>query len=159
MIDLNKPNKLPPKIKWYVLTKIVLLLFLICSPLLLFGKSNWFVGVFLFFLFFVGLPLFIYLLLYYKFISFVVENDKITINSGIIIKRSNTISFDNVQNVENIRGILYRIFGLSKVNIWTSSPQQIEVKKKETIHKPTGTLELTIDDGEWLKNFILSKKS
>jgi uncharacterized membrane protein YdbT with pleckstrin-like domain len=100
---------------------------------------------------------FVYFLLYYKFLSFVVENDKITINSGIIIKRSNSILFDKVQNVENVRGVLARLFGISKVSIWTSSPEQIRVYHKETIYKPAGRLELTITDGGWLKNFILGK--
>ncbi len=156
MINLNTPNKLPPIVKWYILTEIVLIVFAISLPVLFFSKGVWLL-VFSLCLVFIGLPAFVYFLLYFKFLTFTVENDKITINSGVIIKRSNSISFDKVQNVENIRGVLARLFGISKVSIWTSSPEQIKVYRKETIHKPTGVLELTVADGEWLKNFILGK--
>ena len=158
MINLNTPTKLPPIIKWYILTKIVLLFFLASFPFLLINKT-WFFSFFLIVIIFIGLPTFIYFLLYYKFLNFVVDNDKITINSGIIMKRSNSISFDKVQNVENVRGILARLFGISKVSIWTSSPEQIQVYKKETVHRPTGSLYLTVADGDWLKSFILGKHS
>jgi len=158
MINQNTPTKLPSVVKWYVLTKIILLFFTISLPFLVFNKGVWY-GVFISLLIFIGLPVFVYFLLYFKFLTFVVENDKITINSGVIIKRSNSISFDKVQNVENVRGVLARLFGLSKVSIWTSSPEQIKVYRKETIHKPAGSLELMVADGEWLKGFILSKHS
>lgn len=159
MIELNTPNKLPPKVKWYNLTKIILLILVASFPFLLINKGAWFLGFFLFFVFFVGLPAFVYFLLCYKFLTFIVENDRITINSGIIIKRSKSIPFDKIQNVDNVRGILARLFGISEVNIWTSSPEQIQVYQKETVHKPAGSLELNVADGERLKNFILSKRS
>lgn len=158
MVNLNTQNKLPSMIKWYILTKIILIVFVVSLPLLFFSKGVWPL-VFLLCLVFIGLPAFVYFFLYYKFLTYVVEDNKITINFGVIIKRSNSISFDKVQNVENIRGILSQLFGISKVNIWTSSPEQIDVRQAETFHKPAGSLELTAIDGEWLKNFILGKHS
>jgi len=158
MIELGKQNKIPVKIKWYILTYILLLILLPSLLFSVFGK-NFGVSLFSFLAIFVGLPIFIYLSIYYSRLTFVVENDRITINSGIIIKRSKSIPFDKVQNVENVGGLLLRMFGLSRVNIWTSSPEQIQVHKKETTHKPDGRLELNTSDAEWLKNFILSKHS
>ncbi len=162
MVELNTQNKLPKKVKWYVLTKIVLFLFLISFlislPLSLLSKHG-FSYIFWFLAIFVGLPSFIYLFIYYGLLNFVVENDKITINSGIIIKHSKSIPFDRVQSVNNVRGILTRIFGLTRVSIWTSSPEQIRIHEKESTHRPDGRLELNNYDAEWLKNFILDKRS
>jgi len=158
MINQNTPNKLPSAVKWHVLIELILIAFALSFPFLFFNKEAWF-SVFSLTLIFIGLPVFIYFLLYFKSLTFIVENDKITINSGIIVKRSNSISFDKVQNVESNRGILARMLGLSKISIWTSSPEQIKIYRKETIYKPAGSLELMVADGEWLKAFILSKHS
>jgi len=150
MINLNTPTQLPAKLKWYWLTKIIILILL---PSLFWHPLFWVLVIFF------GLPIFFYLLFFYNSFSFTVEDNKITINSGIIIKNSKSIPFNTIQNVENIRGILHGIFGISKVNIWTSSPEQIRTYKGSTSHKPDGSLELTIEDSDWLKNFILDKRS
>lgn len=150
MINLNAPTKLPSKIRWYWLTKIIILILL---PSLFWRPLFWILIIF------IGLPIFLYLLLYYNSFSFILEDNKITINSGVIIKRSKSIPFNIIQNVENVRGILHRIFGLSKVDIWTSSPEQIRAYKGSTTHKPDGSLDLVVEDGDWLKNFILGKHS
>ena len=157
MIESNKPNKLPSKFKLYILVKLILLLLLMSSPFFLFNKK---VGgtVFMFLLFFPGLFAFVYLWLYYHLLTFIVENDKITINSGVIIKHSKSIPFNQVQNVDIAKGLLHRLFGLCKVNIWTSSVGQIQFYKKETTRRPDGTLDILSADGEWLKDFILSRK-
>jgi len=150
MINLNTPTQLPSKIKWYWFTKIIILILL---PTIFWHPLFWILTIFF------GLPIFVYLLLFYNSFNFIVEDNKITINSGIIIKKSKSIPFSIIQNVENVRGLLHRIFSLSRVNIWTSSPEQIKVYKGSTTHKPDGDLDLVVDDGEWLKNFILDKKS
>lgn len=162
MINFNTPNKLPSKIRWYWLTKIIILIFLISFlfslPFSLINK-NILSTLFKILIIFIGFPVFSYLLLYYNSLTFVVENTKITINSGVIIKHSKSIPFNIIQNVENVRGILHRIFGISRVKIWTASPEQIQAYKGSTIHKPDGILDLSIEDGDWLKNFILEKHS
>jgi uncharacterized membrane protein YdbT with pleckstrin-like domain len=118
-----------------------------------------FFPVFLILVIFLGLPLFLYLLLFYNSFTFIAEENKITINSGVVVKRSKSIPFSIIQNVENVRGLLHRVFGLSRVDIWTSSPEQIKAYKGSTTHKPDGSLDLIVEDGEWLKNFILNKSS
>lgn len=158
MIEPNKPNKLPSKIKWYILVKLILILLLMSFPFYLLNKE---LGrtILMFLLFFPGLLVFVYLWLYYNLLTFIVENEKITINSGIIIKRSKSIPFNQVQNVDIVRGLLHRLFGLCKINIWTSSVGQIQFSKKEATRRPDGTLDINTSDGKWLKNFILSKHS
>jgi len=158
VIRLNIPTKLPLIGKWYILTKSTLVLLLPFFPLLL--VDNTIVSIlFLFYIIFIYLPVVTILFLDYKFFNFIVENDKIIINSGIIIKRSNSFLFDKVQNVEITRGALMRLFGISKVNIWTSSPEQIQVYQEKTVYRPAGGLILATADSEWLKNSILRKYS
>jgi len=41
--------------------------------------------------------------------NFILEEGKITLNSGVIVKRSKAIAFDKVQNVESVSGILRRM--------------------------------------------------
>jgi hypothetical protein len=164
MINLNTPNKLPSKIRWYWLTKIIILIFLISflfSLAFSLINKNILSTLFIILIIFISFPVFSYLLLllYYNSLTFVVEDTKITINSGVIIKHSKSIPFNIIQNVENVRGILHRIFGISRVKIWTASPEQIQAYKGSTTHKPDGILDLTVEDGNWLKNFILEKHS
>lgn len=158
MVELNKTNKLPSKLKWYILVRLILIIFVPSFLLYLLNKDLG-KSIFVFLFFFPVLPAFLYFWLYYNILNFVVDNDKITINSGILIKRSKSIPFNQVQNVDIVRGLLQRIFGLCKVNIWTSSVGQIRFHEKETIRRPDGILDIYATDGEWLKNFILNKHS
>jgi uncharacterized membrane protein YdbT with pleckstrin-like domain len=162
MINLNTPNKLPKKIRWYILTKLVLLIFFLCFITTLpfeLLRVHLFNYLFWPLLIFLGTPLFIYLSLDYNSINFIVEENKITINSGIIMKRSKSIPFGSIQHITNVSGIFRRLFGLSTVYIWTSSPSQIHISRGESGNRASGILELEKADGEWLKNFILSKHS
>ncbi|HEY4509736.1 hypothetical protein A2963_04920 [Candidatus Roizmanbacteria bacterium RIFCSPLOWO2_01_FULL_40_13] len=157
MLPLNIPNKLPKSLKWYVLTQLVLLFFVLSLFGIFFDKNAWF-AVFYFALLFLGLPIWIYVMISNKFISFVITENTITINSGIVFKRSNTIAFDQVQNADNSRGPLSTFFGLSKLSIWTASPSQMHIEKGRSENKPEGTLWLRTVDADELKDFILSKK-
>lgn len=161
MINLNTPNKLSSGVKWYELTRLVTLI-LILSLLVsfLFSKLEANIFPYLFFglLFVIGLPKFLYFLLYYNSVSFIVGEKEITINSGILSKHSRAIPFSTIQSVENSRPILYRLFGISGFNIWTSSPEQVRFSEKGVSREPDGRLELSKSDGKWLKDFILSKR-
>ena len=83
----------------------------------------------------------------------------LTINSGIFVRRSNAISFAQIQNISNTTGPLAGIFGLSELHVWTASPSQIRVQKGITEHRPTGMLWLEAANAEWMKNFILEKRA
>jgi len=149
MINLNTQTKLPEQVKWCLLPEVVLLVLL---PSIFIHQLFWILTMF------IGIPLLIYFLLLYNSISFVVENDKITVNYGIIIKKSKSIPFNTIQSIENVRGIRHQIFGLSVIKIWTSSPEQIRAHNGSTTHKPDVSLDLIKENADWLKNFILSKK-
>jgi membrane protein YdbS with pleckstrin-like domain len=158
-MPLNTELKLPSKLKWLVLAQLVLMSFAISLVVSLFGGRSAGVGVFTFFAVLVVLPLWLYKALALKCVSFTVTDGTLTINSGILIKRSNAISFAQIQNVSNTKGPLAAMFGLSELHVWTASPSQIRVQKGKTEHRPTGLLWLEAANAEWMKNFILEKRA
>jgi len=155
-LELNQRYKLPSVVQFRVFTKFLLVISLISFPFSIPEESNFF-EVFLGFSF-LGSPFLIYYLLKYHVINFVVNEDKITINKGIVIKRSSSISFDKVQNVETTRRILDTPFKLLLVKIWTASPEQINIKIRKSKHKSAGELLILKEDAKWLKNYITDKK-
>jgi len=160
MIEIGKKNFLPVNFRNFLFSLFFALWFF---ALFIFLMIKFYLGVIfvLFFLFFVGIPLLFYIFLYIKNFSFVFDQEKITVNSGILIKRSKTISFKNIQSVETITGIVEKFFNISRLEIFTASPQQIfslEGQEKRAKHLPDVTLYLLIEDAQFLKNFILEKK-
>jgi membrane protein YdbS with pleckstrin-like domain len=157
-MPLNTELKLPSKLKWLVLAQLLLLSFAISFVVAIFGGRSAGVGVFIFFTVLIVLPIWLYEVVAFKCVSFTVTNATLTVNSGILVKSSNAISFAQIQNISNTKGPLAAMFGLSKMNVWTASPSQIRVTKGETEHKPTGMLWLETTNAEWMKNFILEKR-
>lgn len=157
MFQLNTENKLPQSIKWYALVEMVLLFLLFSLPFIFFGKNIWF-SIFCFPFIFFGLPIWTYSVVSLKFTSFIITEDNITTNSGILFKNSKTISFDRIQNSNTSRGPLSGLFNLSKLNIWTASPSQIRIERGKSDNKPEQFLWLKTGDANWLKDFISKKK-
>jgi len=157
MISLNTENKLPKKLKSYYLVELALFMLFFSLPFMVMGIKIWI--PFFWLSLFIGLPMYLYFLFIYDATKFVVGENKITINSGIFIKKSKSVAFSGIQNVENVKGILRQMFGLSTVKIWTSSPSQIKISKSESEHMPDGMLILEDSDADWLKNYILDKQA
>ena len=157
-MPLNTELKLPSKLIWFVATRLLIVAFVIALFVALLGGLSAGVGVFFTFVV-LFVPLWFYQLVAFKCVSFTVTDATLTVNSGILIKSSNAISFAQIQNISNTKGPLAAMFGLSKMNVWTASPSQIRVTKGETEHKPTGMLWLETTNAEWMKNFILEKGS
>lgn len=155
MISLETTNKLPKNLYYCSLFKIAVVMFLIS----LFGgmANNAILPTFLAFMIVIGGPIFFYIALTYKYISFIVDKTKILINSGIIFKKSIAIPFDRVQNVDCNKGPILGLFGLSKINIWTASPNQISIQGKNSSTNPDGVLIIQTEDAKWLQDFILNK--
>src|SRR5580704_12453920 len=82
--------------------------------------------------------------------SFVLSDKSITINRGLFFRNSSTIRFDRIQDVRGSRGPLLSAFGLEAIALWTASPDQRVGNSK----RPDGQLFLTVDDAEWLKQFL-----
>ncbi|MDD2446027.1 MAG: PH domain-containing protein, partial [Clostridia bacterium] len=73
---------------------------------------------------------------------------------GIISKKIKIIPDSKIQSVDIKYGLLRSWFGLSTINLWTSS--QGQVSEKEVLSD--GRLILLKNDAEELSNFIISKK-
>jgi membrane protein YdbS with pleckstrin-like domain len=155
-IPLNVPLTLSPSLKWYALAKSALLFLILTSPLFFMGASVWW-GIYFALMFFVAFPLWVYDILSYNCTSFMVGEEAVTINSGIVFKRSTSIAYKQVQNITTSRGPLAALFGFSKVSIWTASPSQIVIQQGNSDNRPAGSLVLKTENAEALKSFISSK--
>ena len=159
MINLNVVNQMPQSVKLYYLVRILLLLLLPTLFLILIPSArNYWLSIFFTLIMIIGLPVYIVLLIDYVFFKFIIEENKMTVNSGLLIKHSKSIPFDRIQNIESIRGVLSQLFGLSTVKIWTASASQINIAKGSTENKPESSFILKTEDAEWLKNFIFDKR-
>lgn len=133
---------------------LVILLLTILSAI---GNSNNnILSTFFILMLFFGVPYFSYKIMQLKSINFVIDNDKLLINFGLILKQSVGIPFNAVQSVSATKGWSLGLFGLSKVNIWTGSNIQTSNNDKKA-NKPDGVLIILNDDAQWLQNYILSK--
>ncbi|MEI7688832.1 MAG: PH domain-containing protein [Candidatus Nomurabacteria bacterium] len=126
MVEKSIKNKIPLSYFWYAFTKLVLIIILISMPFSIAGGGmSAFKSIFILF----GIPITIYLYLSYKNFFYIIDDDKITTYRGILSKSTKTISFNTIQNVETNNGVISRIFNISEINIWTSSPSQIEIRR------------------------------
>ncbi|MFA5996901.1 MAG: PH domain-containing protein [Candidatus Paceibacterota bacterium] len=99
----------------------------------------------------------------YNNYSFIYNEQNIEINKGILSKSRKTIPYNTIQNVNVTSGWLMRRFGIEAVEIWTSSPAQIQIFQNrqqgyQTEHKPDGVIVLESEDAEALKNYIILHK-
>lgn len=164
MILLNTITKLPGSLKWYFLVKIALIMMLLAFAL---SMDYWFFGSigkaiaytaqsFMSVFLVLGIPFWLYSVLFYKFISFIVKEKTVEINVGIIFKGSRVIPFERIHNIDISKGPLSKAFGLSKIKIWTEGDiQTASVQKK---HRPI-SLWLQTSDSDWLREYILGKQS
>jgi len=154
-MNLNTTLKMPNKVKLYYLIKLILLtlfaIFLFSLP----GSRTFRLVMTWFIVFCIDAPVFIYLLLDYRNFSFIVEDNNIIVNSGILVKRSKLIPFDKIQNIDLNSGLLMRLLGLTRVNIWTSSPAQIKIRNQQSEHTPDSVIILYAEDATWLQTFVL----
>ena len=155
MLPLNTHNQLPENLKWYALAKFTIPIFIL--SLFALANGNW-VSTFLMLFFILTLPIWSLVTLSIMYVSFIVTESTITINSGIFFKKSITIPFNQVQNCDSSRGPLSSSFGLSRLRIWTASASQIQINRGKSDNKPDGELWLQTSQAQALKEFIASKR-
>lgn len=68
------------------------------------------------------------------------------------------IPLNTIQSIDCKQGILMRILKIKKINIWTSSPSQININQGNTINTPDCTLFLSNEDSVLLQELINSLK-
>jgi membrane protein YdbS with pleckstrin-like domain len=144
LIPLNQKTKLPWSVRFYEMAWLFII-YLAIASLFSIGSNGTDALIPL-----GGLMIVVALwqLLDYACVSYIVSENTMTINTGILIKRSQSIPFSNVQNVNNSRGLLAMIFGISRVNIWTASSAQIQINKGNSNNKPSGSLFFRRDEAE-----------
>jgi uncharacterized membrane protein YdbT with pleckstrin-like domain len=155
MIEVGVKTKLPSAVRSYLLAVIVLLCLVISSPLLLFGQTVW-LGFFIVALVLFGIPFAVYASIDIAMTSFVVKDDSITTDSGILFRRSKAIAYANVQSVETVSNMLSTLFGVSSINIWTASQNQLDLSTSQLSKKPDQRLYLLTEDAKWLREFIVT---
>jgi len=153
MIKVKELTKFTPKVKQYLLTNLLIIIIFLSVVFSMSGNNNFF-GTFLTIAIILGLPFYIYISLMYNSWSFLVNENDITINSGILVKKSKTIPFNMIQNINRKQGVLMGMFRIANIDIWTSSPSQININEGKTSNKPDGNIVLTNEDADWLQGFI-----
>jgi uncharacterized membrane protein YdbT with pleckstrin-like domain len=155
MLSLNQKYHLPEKYLWFILSELsfmaAIILFFMSIYDLSFGVLAFWIYAFL-----IIIPAIIYFQIYNYFFSFTVNAGAITVNTGILIQRSKSLSFRNIQNIEIVQGFIESFFNISTINIWTASPGQA-AKNGKIKSVPDISLILDSKDADWLKNFILNQ--
>lgn len=151
MIITNDVHKAPAILKWYQLTYLIVISFLLSLP---FGFVGTFLDAFRVIVMIFALPIWIFLLLRDRAISYYFDDNKVTIIKGILFKEMNTIPFQNIQIVTIKTGLLLNLFGLSAISIWTASLSQRAGKHN---NEPDGYLKLRSEDAAHLQEIILQK--
>jgi membrane protein YdbS with pleckstrin-like domain len=159
MIQLKTEIKVPGGFYWVSFIRLFTYLFLLS---LLFGiiipNASGIFGFAPVTLIFLGVPLWLIVCVKINKMSFITDNDQVTINSGVIFRHSNSIPFSRIQNIVCSTGPLLSLLHLRLFKIWTASPAQAVIKMGRSENSPSGTLILVENDAEWLKNFILEKQ-
>lgn len=150
MISKSDLNVLPSEYLWYRIVKLFLRLFFYALFFSILGND--FLGIFLGFSIWFGLPFSIWYCLYYKSISFSIQDDGMTINSGVLSKRSKTLLFNSIQSIDAESSLFQQIFNLSEIKIWTASPSQSQSGNER--HEADGILFLISDDARQLKELV-----
>lgn len=127
----DTPDHLDPRVKKYWLTTnlvgvtVMLLFFLLPMILAAFIYSSLVIIAVMVLIFAVVILIaaiigIILINAIYKNITFLVTDETLTINRGIILKRSFTIPFNRVQNVDIFRGPIESAYGISTIQIQTA---------------------------------------
>src|SRR3989338_49992 len=111
----------------------------------------------------VGLIIALYPILYWYLFSYELSEHTITVNSGILFRQYETIDFGKIQSIDNERGPLLMLFGLTMVEIWTASSDQISFNvsphSTRARPRPDTVLILTKNDAAQLKDFMMHAKT
>ncbi len=120
-------------------------------------------GVLVPFIITLGLIIVLYPILYWYLFSYELTQNTITINSGILFRQYETIDFGRIQTIENERGPLLMLFGLTVVKVWTASASQISFSmvsnSTQARPRPDTMLIIGKNDAQALKDFMMRSKT
>jgi membrane protein YdbS with pleckstrin-like domain len=70
----------------------------------------------------VALSTIAYPALHYSLLTYEVHENALTVYSGVVFRQHETINFSRIQSVENERGPILALFGLTLMEVWTARP-------------------------------------
>ncbi len=133
MLNLNTPQKLSPNVLYYKLVTVLPVLTIIWLAGTLWGIASqqltlqFYMYVMPVVLVFLLVVAWLYLYLWWKIFTYAVFQDHVEITSGIIIRHTKAVNFNDLQSINVVFGPLLAMCGLRKVQGFTSSPQQLIV--------------------------------
>ena len=158
MLPINTPIKMPAGFKALILVRCLVLLVLPTCVFLIIGIN---LVILAYFICLIGFfCVFWYILSYLEYMNYsvVIGTDNVTINSGIIIKQSKTLNFSSIQTVDVINNPWLAMFGVKLIRLWSSSPQQLNIKSGTSQNYPEAVFYLTGPDAAEFKALLTSKK-
>lgn len=101
----------------------------------------------------------IYPVVQYLLFTYQLTEESITVNSGVLFRQYETINFNRIQVIDNERNPILMLLGLTRVEIWTASPDQVTSSVIGHPHhaRPDTVLLLGKHAAEALKSFILHR--
>lgn len=100
-----------------------------------------------------------YAYLSWMFFSYLISENSITINSGILFRTSKTVNFNDLESINVATGPVLMLMGLAQVKGFTSSPAQTIVSssrngRTQTTVIPDVDLILTKSDAEEIASLV-----
>jgi uncharacterized membrane protein YdbT with pleckstrin-like domain len=94
---------------------------------------------------------------------FVLEEDRIKGSYGLIPTMTKDLLFTDIRRVEIVRNLAAKKYNLSVVKLWTGSKNEAITTTerdgtKSTFYVPELSVELGVEDAEWLRSFIMKQK-
>lgn len=118
-------EELNPKIRTvWIIKSLILVSFLSLGILIIPYETARFAGLFFVFMSVIAV---IYNFKRYELWGFEVRDDHVYIERGVLVKIRTMMPFVRVQHVDSRRGILDRVFGLSRVVIFTAGSRGADV--------------------------------
>jgi membrane protein YdbS with pleckstrin-like domain len=145
MIALNSPQGLPPNAIVYMALRSLaaaLFLALIATLARLSSSSPNFMcrgalcgthpgGLIAVLLYLYAAGLMLRTVLNYKWLSFVLTDKSISIESGVLVRNSCTFRYERIQDIDTYQDPLHRMLGLKSVALWTSPPGSIRSQNQK----------------------------
>lgn len=153
MIKENVINRFNPKLKQYLMAHVIGIIVLLTLAFSLTDLSK-LLRNFLILLIALALPAYGFIVLVFNHWSYLIKDNDITINSGIIFKKSKTIALNAILNVTQKQGPLMSLFGITNLGLWTASPSQLNIKNANSINSPEGVIYLSNEEAKELQEYI-----
>ena len=162
-MPLNVRQRQPIAAFWYLALAPILFSVVIIAASFFFAAyfPDTIASLIVFFALLMACAAVIYPLLYYLLFSYELHEHTITINSGILFRQYETINFNKIQALNNERDPILMLFGLTRVEIWTASWDQLAPNTGtlgQIRSRPDTRLFLHKDEASKLRDFVMHSK-